>query len=157
MNKLKTLKGAVLVAATSMIPLSQVAMAEVNISGWVNEGVMFYDDGDSSDVVQSSDNGTTLNSRISFTGSSELPNSSMSAGFEITMEPSSGFNPGLFGGATPLATSNQAAFGDDNNFLSSVTTLASNIWMSGNWGKITFGTQSMPTDNIAAPTSQYPR
>ena len=34
MNKLKTLKGAVLVAATSMIPLSQVAMAEVNIAGW---------------------------------------------------------------------------------------------------------------------------
>jgi hypothetical protein len=148
-NKLKTLKGAVLVAATSMLPLSQVAMAEVNISGWVNEGVMFYDDGNSSDVVQSSDNGTTLNSRISFTGSSELPDTSLSAGFEITFEPSSGLNPGLFGGQTPLGLSNQNTFSDDNNFGSSVTVLASNLWMSGNWGKLTFGTQSMPTDNIA--------
>jgi len=132
-----------------MLPLSQMAMAEVNISGWVNEGIMFYDDGDSSDVVQSADNGTTLNTRISFTGSTELPDSSMSAGFEITMEPSSGLNPGLFGGQTPLGLSNQASFTDDNNFGSAVTVLASNLWFSGNWGKLTVGTQSMPTDNIA--------
>jgi hypothetical protein len=144
----KTIKGACLVAATAMLPLSQAAKADVNISGWVNEGAMYYDDGASSDIVQSADNGTTLNSRISFTGSHELPNSGLSAGFEISIEPSSGFNPGLFGGSTPLAVSNQSFFGDDNNFLSSVTVLASNIWVSGSFGKLTIGTQSMPTDNI---------
>ena len=39
MNKLKTFKGAALVAVTSMLPLSQAAMAEVTVSGWVNEAV----------------------------------------------------------------------------------------------------------------------
>ncbi|RKZ46895.1 MAG: porin [Gammaproteobacteria bacterium] len=151
--KFKTLKGAALVAATSMLPISQVAMAEgnVNISGWVNEGIMFYDDGVGSDVVQSSDNGTTLNSRITFTGSYDLPSTSMQAGFEITMEPTSGFGGDVFGtSANPLIANQEAGgFSDGNAFATGVTTLASNIYMSGGWGKLTIGTQSMPTDNIA--------
>jgi hypothetical protein len=151
--KFKTLKGAALVAATSMLPLSQVAMAEgnVNISGWVNEGIMFYDDGVGSDVVQSSDNGTTLNSRISFTGTYDLPSTSMQAGFEITMEPTSGLSAGIFGSSAPPLGANQTAGGFDtyNAFGNGVTTLASNIHMGGSWGKVTIGTQSMPTDNIA--------
>ena len=69
MKELKTLKGVSLVAAISLLPLSQAALGEVAISGWINEGIQFYDDGQSSDAVQSSDNGTTLGSRITFSGS----------------------------------------------------------------------------------------
>jgi hypothetical protein len=144
----KTIKGACLVAATAMLPLSQAAKADVNISGWVNEGLMYYDDGQGSDVVQSADNGSTLNSRISFTGSHELPNSGLTAGFEISMEPTSGFNSGALGGVTPLLTATQANFGDDNAFINQMSLLASNLYVSGSFGKVTIGTQSMPTDNI---------
>ena len=53
MNKTK-LKGACLVAATAMLPLSQAATAgEVNISGWINEGMFYYDDGNNSDIARS--------------------------------------------------------------------------------------------------------
>ena len=93
--KFKTLKGAALVAATSMLPLSQAAMAEVTISGWVNEGVTFYDTGASSDAVQLSDNGTTLGTRMTFAGSSEVA-TGIDAGFEIILEPSTTENHGEF-------------------------------------------------------------
>lgn len=146
----KTIKGACLVAATAMLPLSQAATAgEVNISGWVNEAMTYYDDGQGSDVVQSSDNGATLNSRITFTGSADAGSTGMKAGFEITMEPTNGFNSGALGGVTPLLTATQANFSDDNGFAESVSLLASNLWLSGGFGKVTLGTQSMPTDNIA--------
>ncbi len=156
----KTIKGACLVAATAMLPLSQAATAgEVNISGWINESMMYYDDGQGSDIVQSVDNGTTLNSRLSFTGSHELPNTGSKAGFEITIEPNSGLNGNnAFGNSnSPLATSpsgaltglSGGAFGDTNGFGSDVGLLASNLWLGGAWGKVTMGTQSMPTDNIA--------
>jgi hypothetical protein len=144
-NKTKLLKGAALVLATSMLPISQAANAgEVNISGWINEGLTYYDDGDSSDIVQSADNGTTLNSRIAFTGSTTYENIGTTAGFELTMEPNSGFG----GGQTPLLFSTQATFGDENTFGKNMTLLASNIHVGGAWGKVTVGTQSMPTDNI---------
>ena len=83
MNKTKLLKRASLVAMTAMLPFSQVATAgEVNISGWVNEGMFYYDDGNSSDVSVVQDNGTTLATRINFIGTQELPNSGLTAGFE---------------------------------------------------------------------------
>lgn len=138
MDKFQTLKGACLVAVVSMLPLSQVAMAEVSISGWINEGMQFYDDGLTSDAVQASDNGTTLGSRITFSGSSEV-STGLTAGFEVIIEPQST--------STPLIFSNQSTFGDtvgDN-----LGVLGSSLNISGSWGKVTAGLQSMPTDNIA--------
>ncbi len=143
--KFKTLKGAALVAATSMLPLSQAAMAEVTISGWINEGVQFYDDGVGSDVVQTSENGTTLGSRITFAGSSEVA-TGIDAGFEVILEPMSN--------GTPLVFSNQQAgllngdaFGDSTGH--NIGVLGSSVHVGGAWGKVTVGLQSMPTDNIA--------
>ncbi len=143
----KTIKGACLIAATALLPLSQAATAgEVNISGWINEGMFFYDDSNNSDIVASQDNGTTLASRIAFTGTQELPNSGITAGFELTFEPTSGL--GTDNGATPLLSYNQAS-DNQNNFGGDIGLLASNIHLSGTFGKVTLGTQTMPTDNIA--------
>lgn len=142
----KTIKGACLVAATAMLPLSQAATAgEVNISGWVNEGMLYYDDGQSSDIAAVQDNGTTLATRLTFTGTQELPNSGLTAGFEISVEPSNTLD--ATNGATPLL-SNQTAIENANAFGSDIGLLASNLFISGSFGKITLGTQSMPTDNI---------
>ena len=71
-----------------MLLLSQAAMAEYSLSGWVNEGVTFYDDGASSDMVQLSDNGTTLGTRMTFAANTEVA-SGINAGFEIILEPQS--------------------------------------------------------------------
>jgi len=138
-NKLKILKGACLVVATSMIPISQAAMAEVTISGWVNEGVTFYDDGVSSDAVQITDGGNTLGTRMIFAASTEAA-TGLTVGMEIALEPRStgtALGWGTFGVA-------DNAQGHD---ISQV--LNNNVWISGAWGKLTFGLQSMPTDNIA--------
>jgi hypothetical protein len=137
--KFKTLKGAALVAATSMLPLSQAAMAEVTISGWINEGVQFYDDGQGSDAVQVNDNGTTLGSRITIAAESEVA-TGITAGFEVILEPNQTTN-------TPLIFSNQATFGDHTG--NNIGTLGNSLHIGGAWGKVTVGLQSMPTDNIA--------
>ncbi|MCK5498091.1 MAG: porin, partial [Gammaproteobacteria bacterium] len=152
MNKLKTFKGACLVAATSMLPLSQVAMADVTISGWINEGIQFYDDGDTSDAVATSDNGTTLGSRLTFAGSSEVA-TGITAGFEVILESQSNNTPLIFSSQSAGGTVNTSfltdgdanaagAFGDltgDN-----ITVLGSSLNVGGAWGKVTVGLQSMP-------------
>jgi len=137
-NKFKLLKGVCLVAATSMIPISQAAIAEVSITGWVNEGVTFYDDGVSSDAVQITDGGNTLGTRMIFAASAEL--TGLTVGMEIALEPRStgtALGWGTFGVA------------DDAQGHDISQVLNNNVWISGGWGKITFGLQSMPTDNIA--------
>ena len=155
MNKLKTFKGACLVAATAMLPLSQAAMAEVTISGWINEGIQFYDDGDSSDAVQTSDNGTTLGSRITFAASNEV-STGITAGMEVILEPQSLNTPLIFsnqdGGALTTehltdGGTTGGAFGNDVNH--NIFVLGASLYVSGAWGKVTVGQQSMPTDNIA--------
>ena len=56
MNKFKRLNGTCLVAATLMLHAPQVVMAEGDttwgISGWINEGMTYYDDGDKSGTAQ---------------------------------------------------------------------------------------------------------
>ncbi len=142
----KTIKGACLVAATAMLPLSQAATAgEVNISGWINESMLYFDDSVNSDIIATQDNGTTLASRISFTGTQELPNSGMTAGFELSMEPSNGL--AASNAQTPLLT-DLNTLADLNSFGSDIGLLASNLYIAGSFGKVTLGTQSMPTDNI---------
>ncbi len=121
-----------------------------NISGWVNESISFYDDGEGSDAVQMSDNGTTLGSRITFSGSTAL-NGGLDAGFDVTIEPFSG-NPNFIDGVengqiTPLVFSNQD--NTDNFNGGDIGLLGSSIYIGGSWGKVTIGLQSMPTDNIA--------
>lgn len=136
----KTIKGACLVAATAMLPLSQAATAgEVNISGWVNEELFITDDGQGGDFTATEGNGITLGTRVTFSGTQELPNSGLTAGFEFSIEP---------GGNTPLLSLTQANANTQNGAFQSVNVLASNFHVSGSFGKITLGTQSMPTDNI---------
>jgi len=137
-NKFKLLKGVCLVAATSMIPISQAAIAEVTISGWANEGVTFCDDGVSSDAVQITDNGNTLGTRLVFAGSSEV-STGLTAGFEMQFEPRS---TGTVLGWGTLGVADDTVFHD-------ISVLGNKIFVSGAWGKISFGAQSMPTDNIA--------
>lgn len=121
---------------------SQVAFSEsnLNISGWINEGVLYYDDGVNSDVVETTDNGTTLNSRVTFSASADVPTTSMKAGMELIIEPNQSNN-------TPLLFSNQSTFGDGNG--ATINTLGKSVYLEGSWGKVTMGLQSMPTDNIA--------
>ena len=138
MNKFKLLKGVCLVAATSMIPISQAAIAEATLTGWVNEGVTFYDDGVSSDAVQITDGGNTLGTRMIFAASTEAA-TGLTVGMEIALEPQSS--------GTVLGWGSLGVADDDQ--FDSLGVLNNNVWVSGAWGKVTFGSQSMPTDNIA--------
>ncbi len=151
MSKNKLLRGVCLVAATSLLPLSQAAMADSggdnwSISGWINEGMTYFDDGAGSDIVQTSDNGTTLGSRITLSGSTDLPNSGLNAGFEVILEPQSVDTPLIFANQNSGLTSG-AAFGDTNG--AAIGVLGTSVNVGGAFGKVTVGLQSMPTDNIA--------
>lgn len=119
-----------------------------NITGWINEGLTYYDDGQGSDVVQLSDNGTTLGSRITFAGSYEQEDSPLSFGFETIIEPISG-TPNFAGGGqiTPLLFANQDNLDTFNG--GDIGLLGSSLYIAGDFGKVTIGLQSMPTDNIA--------
>ena len=132
-------------AIAGLLPLSAVADSggdNWSISGWLNEGLTYIDDGVGSDVVQLTDNGNTLGSRITLNGSMDLPNTGLSAGFEVILEPHSGalgLGSGGYG--------NISAYDSDNGDVLGV--LSNNINLSGAFGKLTLGLQSMPTDNIA--------
>lgn len=119
-----------------------------NISGWINEGLTYYDDGVGSDVAQLSDNGTTLGSRITLSGNYKLEEQGMDVGFEVIIEPLSGA-PNYAGGGhqTPLLFANQDNLDTFNG--GDIGLLGSSLYFGGDWGKITIGLQSLPTDNIA--------
>ncbi len=145
MNKNRLMKGVCLVAAASIFSSLQTAMAQEeegpswSISGWINEAVSSWDDGIDSGVAQLSDNGTTLGSRITFAGSTNLKGNFLTtAGFEVILEPLSN--------NTPLIFSDQDTFDTTG---ADIGVLGSSAYFGGDWGKITLGTQSMPTDNIA--------
>lgn len=153
-NKVSKLRTACLVAAVSCGYISQAAVADEpvkpswNISGWINESMSYYDDGEGSDMVQLSDNGTTLGSRITFSGSADLA-SNLNAGFDVTIEPFSGnsnFLGNNAGQITPLVFSNQDNLDQFNG--GDIGLLGSSVYFGGDWGKVTMGLQSMPTDNI---------
>lgn len=137
------LKGAIVAAIASASFQATAEEASWNISGWLNESATYYDDGVKSDVVTGGDNGTTLGSRITISGSTPLANTGLTAGFDVTLEPT------VLGGNDPLTTGDQDVFENGNDWLSGVSTLGESIYVSGAFGKITLGTQSMPTDNIA--------
>ena len=132
------------IPAAALLGFSHVGLADAggdnwSISGWINEGMTWYSDGANSDLVQSSDNGTTLGSRVTLSGNVDLPNTGLNAGFEVIFEPQSK--------VTPLITANQGNFGDSNDH--GIRILGNSLHLSGGFGKLTFGLQSMPTDNIA--------
>ncbi len=112
MYKTNLVKRTCLLASTILLSVPQAAMsadeATVSISGWINEGLLYYDDGEGTGVAQISDNGTTLGSRITFSGDYKPENSSLEAGFEVIIEPLSG-NPNFAGGGsvTPLLFADQ--------------------------------------------------
>jgi hypothetical protein len=118
------------------------------ISGWINEGLTYYDDGFDNDVAQLSDNGTTLGSRITLSGNYVLEKNALDVGFEVIIEPLSG-TPNFAGGGhqTPLLFANQDNLDTFNG--GDIGLLGSSLYAAGDWGKITLGLQSMPTDNIA--------
>ncbi len=145
MIKKNFLQGAYLIAAAGLFFAAQTATAQDDddgpswsISGWINEGVTAWDDGIDSGVAQLSDNGTTLGSRITLAGSKKLNDRGLNAGFEVILEPLSN--------ATPLIFSDQQSIDTTG---ADISVLGSSAYVGGNWGKITVGTQSMPTDNIA--------
>ena len=142
MIKNKLMNWAGLFIAVGLLPLSAMAQDEGgdnwSISGWINEALIYYDDGNKSDIVQASDNGTTLGSRITLAGSTELENSGLDAGFEVILEPLSR--------QTPLIFSNQDTF--DDNTGATIGVLGTSGYVGGAFGKLTVGLQSMPTDNI---------
>lgn len=151
MNKYTFLKATCLIAAAGILNPLHTAMAEESgfkISGWINEGLTYYDDEEKSDVAQLSDNGTTLGSRITFSGSKDLNDGALNAGFEVIIEPFSG-TPNFAGGGqtTPLLFANQDNLDTFNG--GDIGLLGSSLFVGGKWGKLTFGLQSMPTDNIA--------
>ena len=142
-----------IIVAVSSVYISQAVLAEEtikpswNISGWINESMSFYDDGEGSDVIQLSDNGTTLGSRITFSGSADLIKN-LNAGFDVTIEPFSG-TPNFTGNGnqiTPLVFSNQDNLDTFNG--GDIGLLGTSVYFGGDWGKVTIGLQSMPTDNI---------
>lgn len=162
MSNIKLIKKAGLIAAVSMLPLSQAVMAEAswNISGWINEGVTYFDDGVDEGVYQNSENGHTLGSRISLTGAADLANSGLSSGFEVILEPqSSGEILGAGTSEPTLGARAQQGFSDENigyapDILGNgsghtIRVLSTNVHVAGAFGKVTVGLQSMPTDNIA--------
>jgi predicted porin len=121
----------------------------LTISGWVNSGIMIWDDGTDSDAYVVSDNGATLGSRFTFAGNAKI-NSRWSAGYNITIEAQSG-DPFL---GNLLASQNSGQFtglqsqtNDDNTNLS---ILYSYMYIkSEELGTITIGKQSQATDNIS--------
>jgi len=141
-----------LIAATLMFSASSLVMAEEGvtwgISGWINEGITAYDDGEGSNAAQLSDNGTTLGSRITLSGTYKPDTANITAGFEVIIEPFSG-TPNFAGGGqtTPLLFANQDNLETFNG--GDIGLLGSSVHIGGDWGKVTVGLQSMPTDNIA--------
>lgn len=147
MKKSKFMKGASIAAAAMLLPMSQAVMAEGTwgISGWVNEGISMYDDGETSDTAQLTDNGTTLASRITLSGTYQPEGTGINAGFEFIIEPHNSASPLIFATQSDFEEYD-AGVGDLDSTLG---LLSHNIHVGGSWGKVTIGKQSMPTDNIA--------
>ncbi len=132
----------------AVLPLS--AAAEVSISGWINEGITYFDDGDNSGIYQNNENGHTLGSRITLSGSTDV-GSGLTVGMEVIIEPQSGTSL-LGSGSAPGVGFADEAIGGPNNITGQgdlLRVLGNSLNISGDFGKVTVGLQSMPTDNIA--------
>jgi len=109
----------------------------LTISGWVNTGIYVWDDGVDSDAFVVTDNGSTLATRITFSGAAKI-NSDWSAGYTITIEPQN--SETLLG-----VTQND----DDAGVVNGVGILESYMYVkSEQLGKLSWGLQSQATDNV---------
>lgn len=116
----------------------------LTISGWVNTGILAWDDGHDSDAYVVSDNGTTLGSRFTFAGAAKI-NSRWSAGYNITIEAQSA-DPFL-GNALNGGTAGVNQANDDNTNL---TIFYSYMYVKNEQlGTLSIGKQSQATDNIS--------
>ena len=132
-----------MIPAAALLDFSHVAPADAggdnwSISGWINEGMTWYLDGANSDLVQSSDNGKG-GSRVMLSGNLDLPNTGLNTGFEVIFQPQAENSPL---GADPNN------FGDSN--FHRIGILGNNLNLSGGFGKLAFGLQSMPITDIVA-------
>ena len=130
------------IPAAALLGFAHVALADAggdnwSISGWINEGMTWYSDGANSDLTQSSDNGKG-GSRVNLSGNVDLPNTGLNAGFEVIFQPQAENSP---------LGANQNNFGDSN--FHRIGILGNSLNLSGGFGKLTFGLQSMPTTDIA--------
>lgn len=133
--------GLLTLSALALMGLAQVAVSDTggdnwSISGFLNEGLTWYSDGAGSDVVQTSDNVT--GSRLTLSGNTDLLNSGLNAGFALWLEPRS----------TSLFSATSDRLGDATNDHT-ISLIVNSVHLQGGFGKLTFGLQSMPTDNIA--------
>lgn len=133
--------GLLIVLALALGAYAQVAVSDSggdnwSISGFLNEGLTWYSDGAGSDVVQTSDNVT--GSRLTLSGNTDLLNSGLNAGFALWLEPR----------ATSLFSATADRLGDATNDHT-ISLIVNSVHLQGGFGKLTFGLQSMPTDNIA--------
>lgn len=117
----------------------------LTISGWVNSGLFIWDDGVDSDAYVVSDNGTTLGSRVTFSGAAKI-NSRWSAGYNITIETQS--DDPFLGGT--LANNGTAGVNQSNDDNANLALLYSYMYIkSEELGTVTIGKQSQATDNIS--------
>ncbi len=110
----------------------------LEISGWLNKTIMFWDDGLRNDVYAGIDNNSAM-SRFRFTG-----------GATITPDVRAGFiyEIGYHGSQSNLV--NQQNGGDDNGFAAGSLLRQANAWLeSKRFGRITLGYASQATDGIA--------
>ena len=115
----------------------------LTISGWVNAGLMIWDDGVDSDAYVVSDNGSTLGTRITFAGNATI-NHDWSAGYNITIETQADDN---FIGET---LSNGNTQNQNNDDTANLGILYSFMWVkSQHLGTVSWGLQSQATDNIS--------
>jgi predicted porin len=108
----------------------------LTVSGWVNSGLLVWDDGHDSDAYVTADNGTTLGSRIMFSGDAKI-NSDWSAGYRIVIEVQSADN--LISGLNQT-NDDTTNFGILDSFM---------FVKSEKLGKLGWGLQSHATDNIS--------
>lgn len=109
----------------------------LEISGWINRSILFWDDGIRNDVYTGIDN-DAAQTRWRFTGSAAI-SPDMRAGFLYE----TGFN------GTLTSAVNQTNGGDDVGF-GGVRLRQANVWLeSKRLGKVTLGVASQATDGIA--------
>jgi len=131
------------IAGAMAVPLSAQAV-KYKLSGQVNRAIVFMDDGEQSGV-RHVDAGTS-SSRIRLKGSQDIGNG-MKAGFywenDMRSNKSSGNTPEMNGDGADSA----------------VGIRQSNVWFSGNWGKLTMGhtdgAGNGATENDWVPSGAY--
>jgi len=128
---------AIAIASALAAPMAAQAI-DHKISGHVNRGVMFIDDGAASDVTQT-DN-MASQSRLTWSASGDLGVGGMKAGAVIEYGMSSNRSSGV-----TVKGRNGNTTGADATF----NVRHSRLWFSGNWGKVTMGHGSGAYDGAA--------